>query len=241
MQCIQCNERGVFCKKRQLCRPCYQRPYNRKSEAKPEVRAKHYARRRSYGKENAGDINNLANTNNTNTSNTNHNTSNSCHNLHHIKFNKRHYTADFEDTIADVHGKFGQGITSTGALVARILDSGVANNILLPESHIPDRLTVERALATKGELIKDQLAKEISECSSLGLGWDKTSKFYDRTFFEVHVLAWNKEQQIKWHKLWSYVELDPSIPCLDVLMERVLEDIQDRQKALQVLHRSKYC
>jgi hypothetical protein len=147
--------------------------------------------------------------------------------------NKRRYSADFEDLIADVHGVFGQSIASTGKLVARVLDSNIGGNVELSKDYIPSTETVTRTTILKAQLIKDQLAIRLSKCTYLGLGCDKTTRYFDRSFFEGHIFAWDPIQETKIHKLWKYVELNPTITSLE-LLNSIVADVEDRQTRLEV-------
>lgn len=110
----------------------------------------------------------------------------------------------------------------------------MGGNITVPETHIPSKDTVTRATILKAQLIKDRLAIRLSRCEHLGLGCDKTTRYFDRSFFEGHIFAWDPVERVKMHKLWKYVELNPSITSLD-LLNAIVADIEERQIRLKVL------
>lgn len=82
----------------------------------------------------------------------------------------------------------------------------------------PSADTVVRMTVWKGELIKDQEAVNWGECRGKALGFDKTTMYYERNLFELHLHGIDKDNN-DFCRLWCYVDLDSSVKPIDVVLE----------------------
>lgn len=250
-KCVKCGERNIFYKDAKQCSPCYKHPINKRYWSTPEAKQQRYERdqvkrerkrqlqrnqaqehlhrhTQQNGNENEEREREMGDTNEDEERRP------IFGRVHLRKIKRgREMTGDFCDLVADIHGAHGVSTSTTATVINRVLCSDIGGNIQIPRRHTVCGNSVSRATVAKAELIKDQLAKQISRLSYLGLACDKTSVFYDRAFIEVHFLGWNPHTQLPFNKLWGYIELDPSIRPIQAVTE-CLRDVQRRQTLMGV-------
>lgn len=148
-----------------------------------------------------------------------------------IRTNKKYFSPQFLDVVARLYAKYNVSAEFTGECISDVLQSAIVG-LPLSEKDIARRDTILRAVVLSALCLDVGLVKDISRWTVRGFGFDKTSVYHDRHFFELHLMGKCPKGQYTC-TLWRLHELVPGRDSLDTL-KTLIDEIRTLQKEIGV-------